>query len=110
MPPVVSLEDILGGGMPAEVLARFHGKPDEIGEIDFFEVSRCPLYLIDDLSPHYDPGWLFEVYDAVGALNFGAPSDWLPRSPSSAFRDAVIMVKSEQDHAAAFRSKHDEDW
>jgi hypothetical protein len=96
--------------MPAEVMARFHSRPDEVGEIDFFEVSRCPLYMVDDLSPHFDPGWLAEVYEAVGTLNLGAPSNWLPSSPSSAFRDAVIMVKSEQEHASAHRAKHEEDW
>ena len=107
---MVSLEDILGGGTPSDITKYFHGEPDEIGLIDWFEVDRCPLYLVDRASPHYDPGWMVEVFEAVGSLNMGCPSSWLPSKPSAAFRDAVIMVKSEQDAASAFRAKHDEDW
>lgn len=109
-PAVVSLEDILGGGMPSDVLGRFHSEPDEIGIIDWVEVDRCPLPLIDNRSPYYDPGWLVEVFEAVGSLNMGAPPGWLPVNPSAAFRNAVVMVKSEQDHAAAHRSKTGEEW
>jgi len=108
--PVVSLEEILGGGMPSDVIGRFHSEPDEIGIIDWFEVDRCPLSYIDSNSPHYDPGWLVEAFEAVGVLNMNAPHSWLPVKPSGAFRDAVVMIKSEQDHAAAYRSKHSEEW
>jgi len=107
---VVSLEDILGSGVPSSVAGRFHGEPNEIGIIDWLEIDRCPLSYIDNRSPSYDSGWLVEVFEAVGVLNMGAPHGWIPEQPSAAFRDAVVMVKSEQEHASGYRSKHSEDW
>jgi hypothetical protein len=109
-PPRISLEEVLGQAMPSDVLQRFHSAPDEIGEIDWIEIDRCPLRFIDSRSPEYDAGWLAEVFEAVSVLNMGAPSEWLPVNPSAAFRDAIIVLKSEQDAAAALRSKNDEDW
>ncbi len=104
------MEDILGSGVPSDVAGRFHSEPDEIGIIDWLEVDRCPLYYIDNKSPAYDSGWLIEVFEAVGVLNMGAPHSWIPGEPSAAFRDAVVMVKSEQEHASAYRSKNSEEW
>lgn len=109
-PPRVSLSDILGQAMPSDVLQRFHSAPDEIGEIDWIDVDRCPIRFVDTRSPEYDAGWLVEVFDAVSVLNMGAPSQWIPANPSGAFRDALIVLKSEQDAAAALRAKNEEDW
>lgn len=96
--------------MPSDVLQRFHSAPDEIGEIDWIDVDRCPIRFVDTRSPEYDAGWLVEVFDAVSVLNMGAPSQWIPANPSGAFRDALIVLKSEQDAAAALRAKNEEDW
>ena len=109
-PPVVSVEDVLGAALPADVLARFHSEPDEIGEIDWFEVDRCPLRFVDPASPYHEQDFFGGVFEAVGVINLGAPLSWIPERPSSAFRSAVAMVKSEQTEAQLFKSKNDEDW
>ena len=110
LPPVVSLQDVLGASCPNDVIGRFHSEPDEIGDIDWFEVDRCPIRFVDHRSPEFDGDWLSEVGETVSTLNAGAPSSWITSKPSAAFRASVIMVKSELEHAAAFRSKNNEDW
>lgn len=106
----MSLEDVLGGGMPSDVINRFHSEPDEMGIIDWHEIDRCPLSLVDNRSPYYDPQWLSEVLESVSALNMKAPHSWIPSNPSAAFRDALVMIKSEQEHASAYRTQNSEDW
>lgn len=110
LPPSVSLEDILGPSAPTEMIGRFHSQPDEMGIIDWWEVNRCPIRHVDSSSPYYDPAFFEEVFEAVGVINMGAPLGWIPSNPSGAFRDALIMLKSEQDSASFFRSKHSEEW
>ena len=96
--------------MPSDVMQRFHSDPDEMGVIDWHEIDYCPLYLVDNKSPHYDPGWFSEVMESVSVLNMDAPHSWIPSKPSAAFRQAVVMIKSEQEHAAAYRVRKNEEW
>lgn len=107
---MVSLEDVLGPNAPDDMIGRFHGEPDEMGFIDWHEVGRCPLRFVDPLSPYYSSEFIDEVFEAASVINMGAPLDWIPSKPSAAFRDALIMVKSHQESASYFRSKHSEEW
>ena len=109
-PPAVSLETILGEGLPTEVLRKFHSEPDEMGFIDWHEVDRCPIRYVDPSSPCFEMGFFDEVFDGVAILNAEAPSHWLPTNPSAAFRSALIVVKSEGASASAHRMKNEEDW
>ncbi len=110
LPPVIPIDRIAGEGLPESALEQFRSIPDEFGNVDWLEVSTCPLSSVDQLSPRYGPGWLADVYESASGIAADLPAHWLEPNPSPLLSNAVVTLKGVVDAAQYFKSENSEDW
>ena len=110
LPPVVTVESLLGVGVPERVSSLFRGEPDEYGFFDHDEDQRCPLSFIDPKSPQYDPGYLGQCLEVSRSISAELPSKWLPDDPTEILFESVITIRGEVEQAAAYKAEKNEDW
>tara|TARA_B100000989_G_scaffold15362_1_gene10307 strand:+ start:9234 stop:9575 length:342 start_codon:yes stop_codon:yes gene_type:complete len=110
LPPVISVQEIFGDCTPSPAFSGFWGV-DELGAMEWTEIDRCPLVMVDPGGPHYNPDtWLQEVAGMLWELQAGVPPGWLDITPTAVTRDGLVTIKSQVDKAAAYRQLKNEEW
>ena len=90
---VIDVYEIFGSSCPSEAMRGFHTLPDAEGDIEFLEVDRCPLSLIDPGSPRFHAGWVGEAAETLLEIQSGLPATWMQSAPTAALRDEVVQIK-----------------
>ena len=108
--PSVPVDRIFGESMPDEVFEAYtDSNSDEHGPT-FFEVTACPLAMVDPDSPMFDQGVLVDIFTVSRGVAAGVPASWHPANPSDCLAEGVVLLKSEIDAAANFKATKSERW
>lgn len=108
--PVVTVDRILGGSAPQEVIDVFVDDIDPNRGPLYMTVDRCPLSMVDPDSPAYDPGVLVDIVSQSRCITAGVPDSWQLPNPSDVVIEGVVLLRSEAESAAHFRTSKNESW